>query len=186
MTKEERAVILVFLISFLYGLGIFIQSGVFIIPTPLFPVFTFVLSVYFAGLHFRKEKLLSFILVAATFMELSVSPVFLSFFLNEESIHQLEGIDLLKFLSLVFLIVGLGRSLYSPDSMKNNLICFLLCGTLLLSGFLNSFLWYLLSLSFISIMLYVQPKREYPVHLITFSLVVFKSTEWIFMKFVVS
>lgn len=184
MTREERAVILVFLISFLYGLGIFIQSGVFVIPTPLFPVFTFVLSVYFAGLHFRKEKLLSFILVAATFMELSASPIFLSFFLNEEYIAQLERIDLLKFLSLVFLIVGLSISLYSPDSVKNTLICFLSCGTLLLSGFLNSYLWYLLSLSFISIMLYFQPKRQYPIHLITLTFLIFRSTEWFFLKFV--
>jgi len=184
MTREERAVVIVFLISFLYGLGFFLQSGVFMIPVPLFPAFTFVLSLYFARLHFRKEKLLSFILIAATLIELSVSPIFLSFFLNEESFAQLEGMDLLKFLSRVFLIVGIVRSLYNPESMKNNLICFLSCGILLLSGFLNVFFWYMLSLSFITIMLYFQSKRQYPIHLIALTILIFKSTEWVFLKFV--
>ncbi|MEY4602770.1 MAG: hypothetical protein RIT43_62 [Bacteroidota bacterium] len=183
MTREERAVAIVFLISFLYGLGIFMQSGVFMIPVPLFPVFAFVLTFYFALLHFKQEKRTSILLLATTFLEMCISPFFSTFFIKEESIAQPEIIDLIKFLSLLTLTIGLSVAQYNSENFRNRLLYFFIGGLLLLSGFLNAFVVYVICLSVFTIKFYFEPKSKYPVYLITLSILIFKTTEWVFMKF---
>jgi hypothetical protein len=109
MTKEERAVALALLICFLYGLGYLIQFGVFLLPTPLFPLVSLISGGYICFSSFSAAPKTALIFGSALFLKFLTSTFALMFFLNEEThgVYMKSAIpELLKTGMYLFFIGG--------------------------------------------------------------------------------
>lgn len=178
MTREERTVAIIFLINFLFGLANYVQSGVFIVPFPLFPVFTFVISLYFALSHFKEQKIETLLIAFATLFNLIQSQFFLSIFLNEEELTNFSLGALLGLGNSLLLSTGVILCLIDSRDRKKNIFV-AIAGLIFLGSFLLNLTWlYTLALlCVISVSIIFPKNKKYPIHLMALTLLVFDVVE---------
>jgi len=186
MTKEERAVALGLLVCFLYGLGYLIQDGIFLLPTPLFPLISLLSSGFICWNSFKLAPKIAICFISALTIKLSCSAFLLSFFLNEATFQNFSksGIsELLKVIVyLLILIPSITMLLQGASSRK---YYFLAAFLTLFIGALAVNAPYLIAAAYLTVFIYtIVEKTSFSVFgLIPLMLGLFEFSEWIFLQF---
>ena len=186
MTKEERAVALTLLISFLYGLSFLIQSGVFILPTPLFPLFSFVAGGYICSSNFQVSRVCSGLYISALSIKFLLSTFFLMFVLREEYYDEfMKGAwpEILKLLYYMFIVLGSLKLLLNTLTKRRIFYALLFLALFTLALKLNA--TYLLGMAFLFVFVFTKMEKDklQVFGLIPLILGIFDTLDWAFVHF---
>ncbi len=186
MTKEERAVALTLLICFLYGLSYQIQNGVFLLPTPLFPLLSFAAGGYICVTSFTLSPKMALFFGGALMTHFFFSDFFLMFLLKEDVFLRYSNSAIPEIGKIVYYLclVG-GSSILLMHSTSGSKYLYITFCTLFFAGalILNSpilFASALLTL-FVSSKIHHQPASVFG--LIPFLLSILEISEWGFLQF---
>jgi hypothetical protein len=186
MTKEERVIALTILICFVYGLSCWIESGIFILPTPLFPLFSILTGGYICYLHYKTDKLISIFVGVYLLIEFVCSTFLLTFLVSEENQFEFTNspwIALGKIISSVLFFISGILYLFKGRSTQSRWLIAVFAFSFITSFFANSVAFYCLS----TITLLILPRYTkvilFPLHLIGLLLLLLRSSEWVFLHF---
>ena len=187
MTREERTLALILLVCFIYGITFWVQSGTFILPTPLYPLFALIGGGSICFLNFRKEPIVAVLLSCFLVLQFLFSPFFLLLVLKEqqfESIQASASPEITKILSYLALANGMGLLIFRNATHLKMIGA----GTFLLL-FSAAVVWnsqVLLAFSFLAATLFLRIKNNQPsaFYLIPLLLVILNLSEWLFLRFV--
>jgi|LauGreDrversion4_2_1035121.scaffolds.fasta_scaffold15000_4 hypothetical protein len=187
MTKEERAIALTLLISFLYGLSFLIQSGVFILPMPLFPLFSLVAGGYICISNFQVSRVSAGLFISALFFKFLLSTFFLMFVLREQSYFSFlksAGPEVLKLLYYTLIILGCLKLLL--NTLPKRRLIYAITFLVIFSLAFQLKAQYLIGIGFVFVFVLTKiEKDELQVFgLIPLLLAVFEFSEWVFTGFV--
>lgn len=186
MTKEERAVALTLLISFLYGLSFLVQSGVFILPTPLFPLFSFIAGGYICLSNFKISRVCSGLFISALAIKFLLSTFFLMFVLREESYGEFMNSawpEILKLLYYALIVLGSLKLILNNRTTRRILFALFFLMLFIISLLFNA--PFLLGVTFLFVFIITKiEKDELQVFgLIPLILGIFDTLDWAFVLF---
>lgn len=188
MNREQRSIAIVVLIIFVYGFSLWLQSGIFIPPTPLFPLFSLVVGSYICFLNYKADRYISIFIAAFLLIEFLFSPFFLMFVFTEEKfIHFTNSAwpELVKLISfLLWFTSGILLLLKVKSVLSKGIIALFLVGFISSITFNSTGLY---CFSLLPLLLFYRKDHviHFPLHYIAFLLLVLRSVEWIFLRFAV-
>lgn len=188
MTREQRSIALVMLICLVYGLSFWFSSGIFILPTPLFPLFALISGVYICILNFQSDRLISSFIITSLFIEFVLSPFFITLIVSEEKFEQFEHSlwpDFGRILS--FFLFFLSGTLFTlkEKTRQSKWFSAVFMLTFVASMITNSAGLYCFSISSILLFSKYNKMIRFPLQYIALLLVLLRSAEWIFLSFAV-
>jgi hypothetical protein len=187
MTREERTLALILLVCFIYGMGFWVQSGTFILPSPLFPLFALIGGGFICYLNFREEPIVAVLLSCFLVLQFLFSPFFLLLALKEQQFESIQSSvipEIVKILSYLAVTCGLGLLMFRHAThlkMIGTGTFLVLFSTAIA---LNSQV--ILGLSFLAstLLLRIKNHRTSAFYLIPLLLFILNFSEWLFLRFV--
>jgi hypothetical protein len=187
MTKEQRTIVITLLVCFIYGFSFWMQQGVFIIPTPLFPLFSLIAGGYICYLNYQKNQVLAILTCASLFIDFACSGFAQSIVFNEITITNERHLFWIEFSMacslLLFFCTGMLFLIQQNNVIANWISLFYSC--LFAYAFINNSLFsYLLSISLLIGYSIFSKKTLFPLHLIALLLLTLRGAELLFQQFI--
>ena len=184
MTKQERTIALATLIPLLYAAGIWLESGFFLIPSPLLDlIYLFAVIIFSAPLIkaskysalFSIAYALSTLLSQSFLWSLVLSDVHLEDFVNE------GNLDLFELIAGIFYLIWGGITILQQRSIDRILLFFVFLGTFIAAVLFNWQALFLVS-SLLPYLLSFRYKDIHPYHLLWLQLTLFGWMKWVMFQ----
>lgn len=119
MTRESRVIILTILTLLAFAAIIFVESGSFIPPIPLFEMAFLVVVLQFAWWNKKQTKIALFVSATGIFYALS-SQLIWTFFLDAEAMTKLVNGPLLELFKLIFFLSIILSIIFTTIKQRHN------------------------------------------------------------------
>jgi hypothetical protein len=186
MTGEQRSIAVVLLICFIYGFIFWIQTGVFILPTPLFPLFSLIVGFYICALNFESDRYISCFIVLSLLVDFLCSPFFLMFVTNEEKFILFTNsawLEIAKLSSLMLFLISGILYLLKEKSMLSKWLILSFSTCFISSIIFNSVGFYCMSVLALLVSYSNAKVVRFPLYYVAILLLFLRSVEWAFLNF---